>query len=70
MSLRFAKHTTFEQVTQEFKALDGGKQAKIVFANRAPNASDKGVDVWINEDGAPGSRWYFRHSKTGAWTTQ
>lgn len=69
MALRFTKHTSFEQVTQEFKALDGGKQAKIVFANRAPNSSDEG-DVWINYDGASGSRWHFRHPKTGAWTTQ
>lgn len=70
MALRRQQHANFAEVSAELKHLDGTKQAKITFANRAPITSDKEGDIWINYAGASGSRWYFRHPNTGAWTTQ
>lgn len=68
MALRRQAHANFAEVSAEFKNLDDVKEEQIVFANRAPLASDKGARIWINYSGASGSRWYFRHPITGAWT--
>lgn len=70
MALRRQQHANFAEVSAELKHLDGDKQDKITFANRAPLSSDKDGNIWINYAGAAGSRWYFRHPNTGAWTTQ
>lgn len=70
MALKKQTHTNFQEVSAELKNIEDTKQAKITFANRAPLASDKDTNIWINYAGASGSRWYFRHPLTGTWTTQ
>lgn len=69
MALRRQSHSNFTEVSAELKNLDDSKEDSIIMANRAPLSSDKGR-FWVNYAGASGSRWYFRHPTTGAWTTQ